>query len=262
MIELTDQQLGQLIGQHLWPLFRIASFMMIVPVLGTQIVPANVRLVLALLMTVVMVPNLPEVPVADPISLVSVRIIMHQVLIGLAMGFCVVMLFQLFVLAGQMIAMQMGLGFAAIIDPTNGISVTALSQLYLILVTLVFLSMNGHLVMFEVVFESFRALPISAGSIADLSWWNIAMRISWMFGSALTIALPVVTSLFIVTISFGVMTRAAPQMNIFAIGFPLNIMFGLLVFWISLSGILPPFTDFTELTFEFMRSILVAQGSV
>jgi flagellar biosynthetic protein FliR len=185
---------------------------------------------------------------------------MNQVLIGLAMGFCVVFLFQLFVLAGQMIAMQMGLGFAAIIDPTNGISVTALSQLYLILVTLLFLAMNGHLVMFEVVVESFWLLPVSAGPLADLSWWTIASRISWMFASALTIALPVVTSLFIVTVAFGVMTRAAPQMNIFAIGFPLNIMFGLLVFWISLSGILPPFTQFTELTFEFMRSVIVPES--
>ena len=260
MIELTDQQLGQLIGEYLWPLFRVASFMMIVPVLGTQLVPANVRLVLALLMTIAMVPGLPEVPVTDPISIQSVRIIVHQVLIGLAMGFCVIMLFQLFVIAGQMIAMQMGLGFAAIVDPANGITVTALSQLYLILVTLVFLSVNGHLVLFEVVFESFRVLPITAGSLADLSWWHIATRVSWMFASALTIALPVVTSLFIVTISFGVMTRAAPQMNIFAIGFPLNIMFGLLVFWISLAGFLPRFTQFTEMTFDFMRSVLAGSG--
>lgn len=260
MIEITDQQLGQWLGQHLWPLFRIASFMMIAPILGSQIVPANVRLVLSLLITLAIVPSLPEVPLVDPLSIASAKIILHQVLIGLAMGFCVVLLFQLFVLAGQMIAMQMGLGFAAIIDPTNGISVTALSQLYLIMVTLVFLSMNGHLVMFEVLVESFRLLPVSAGPLADLSWWTIASRISWMFASALTVALPVVTSLFIVTISFGVMTRAAPQMNIFSIGFPLNIMFGLLVFWISLSGILPPFTQFTEHTFEFMRSVLVPEG--
>jgi flagellar biosynthesis protein FliR len=259
MFEISDQQLGQLIGQYLWPLFRIASFMMLAPILGTQIIPANVRLVISLLMTVAMVPSLPEVPLIDPLSVAAVSVVMHQVLIGLAMGFCVILLFQLFVLAGQMIAMQMGLGFAAIIDPTNGISVTALSQLYLILVTLVFLLMNGHLVMFEVVSESFRLIPISSGAIANLSWWIIASRISWMFASALTIALPVVTSLFIVTISFGVMTRAAPQMNIFSIGFPLNIMFGLLVFWVSLAGVLPPFTQFTELTFAFMRSILVPE---
>jgi len=261
VFEFTDQQIGQWLGQHLWPLFRIASFMMIVPVMGTQLVPGNLRLLLALLMTIAMVPTLPEVPQIDPLSITSMQIIIYQVLIGMALGFCVIFLFQLFVLAGQVIAMQMGLGFAAIIDPSNGISVTALSQVYLIMVTLVFLSMNGHLVMFELLYESFHMVPVSTAGIADVTWWMVASRISWMFAGALTIALPVVTSLFIVTISFGVMTRAAPQMNIFAIGFPLNIMFGLLVFWVSMAGILPPFTQFSEVTFEFMRTVLQAQVS-
>ncbi len=257
MFEFSEQQIGAMIGSHLWPLFRISSFMMTAPILGTQIVPARIRLLLALMMTVVVVPALPSVPQIDPLSLSAVTLIFHQVFIGLAMGFAVLMLFQLFVVAGQMLAMQMGLGFAAMVDPTNGISVTALSQFYLMLVTLLFLAMNGHLVMFEALIESFTILPISQGGMEGQSWWYLASRISWMFAGALVVALPAVTSVFIVNISFGVMTRAAPQMNIFSIGFPLTVLFGLLVFWISVGSLIPQFTAFSENTFEFMRAILL-----
>jgi len=257
MIEWTDQQIGMIIGAHLWPLFRISSFMMTVPILGTQLVPVRTRLVLALLVSVLVVPILPSPPAVDPLSLNAVSIIFQQVIIGLAMGFAVQMLFQLFVIAGQMLAMQMGLGFAAMVDPTNGISVTALSQFYLMLITLLFLAMNGHLVMFETVVESFTILPINESGMEAISFWYLATRLSWMFASALTIALPAVTAVFMVNISFGVMTRAAPQMNIFSIGFPLTVIFGLLVFWVTVGGIIPQFTNFSEATFEFMRAMLL-----
>ncbi|WLQ14714.1 flagellar biosynthetic protein FliR [Hahella aquimaris] len=256
MFEWTDEQIGAWVGMHLWPLFRISSFMMTTPILGTQIVPARVRLTLALLMTILIVPSLPPVPEVDPLSVNSVAIIIQQVLIGLAMGFAVLLLFQLFVVTGQIVAMNMGLGFASMVDPTNGITVTALSQFYLMLVTLLFLSMGGHLVMFEAVVESFRFLPVSAQEVDAWSWWYLASRISWMFASALMIALPAVTALLIVNISFGVMTRAAPQMNIFSIGFPMTVLFGLVVFWISIGGILPQFTVLSENTFDFMQVML------
>ncbi len=262
MFEVTDQQIWAWLGNHLFPMFRIASFMMIVPVLGTRIVPARVRLILALLMTVAVAPTLPQVPPVDPLSLAAVRIIMQQVFIGLAMGFSVILLFQLFVVAGQMFAMQMGLGFASMVDPVNGVTVTAMSQVYLIMVTLLYLSMNGHLVVFEVVIESFRLIPISSGALADLSWWYLASRISWMFASALTVALPIITALLIVNISFGVATRAAPQMNIFSLGFPITVILGLVIYWLTISGMLPPFTKFSEETLSFMRTILVAENGI
>ena len=203
----TEQELFALISGHLWPLFRISSFMMTVPILGTQIVPARVRLLLALTMTIVVAPVLPGIPAVDPLSLQAVTLIFHQVFIGLTLGFTVLMLFQLFTIAGQMLAMQMGLGFAAMVDPTNGISVTGLSQFYLMLITLLFLAMNGHLVMFEVLIESFTILPLNQGGLDNITWWYLASRITWMFAAATVIALPGVISVLMVNISFGVMTR-------------------------------------------------------
>ncbi|WP_369601751.1 flagellar biosynthetic protein FliR [Hahella sp. SMD15-11] len=256
MIELTDSQIGAWVGQILWPLFRIASFLMVMPVVGTQIVPPRVRLVLAILLTSVVAPQVQQVPAVDPLSLSAFTIVLQQVLIGVALGFVLVILFQLFAVAGQAIAMQMGLGFASMVDPANGISVAALGQFYLMLVTLLFLAMNGHLVAFTVIAESFDVLPISENGISPAGWGLIVSRMSWLFAGALMIALPAVTALLLVNVAFGVMTRAAPQMNIFSIGFPVSVVLGLLFFWIGTADFLPHFNALTEDTLRFMQTVL------
>lgn len=256
----TDAQIGALMGQLLWPLFRIASFFMVIPIIGTQLVPMRVRLGLALLVTAAVAPLIGDVPQIDALSLEAVMVTLQQILIGTLMGFMFVLLMQLFVVAGQMIAMQMGLGFASMVDPSNGVNVPVLSQIFLIAVTLMFLAMNGHLVMIEVVVESFRSWPISstilgAGSIDYEMLWSILMRVSWMFASALLLALPAITSVLIVNLSFGVMTRAAPQMNVFSLGFPIGMLFGLFILWVSTSGLLPQFQQLSEETFLYLREL-------
>ncbi|MDN6318781.1 MAG: flagellar type III secretion system protein FliR [Marinobacter sp.] len=254
-VELNADMLGQWVGQHLWPLFRMASFLMVIPVFGTQLVPARVRLGLALLMTILIVPMIPDVPKVEALSADAVVITLQQILIGVGMGFALTALWQLFVVAGQMIAMQMGLGFASMVDPANGINVPVLSQIYTITVTLLFLAMNGHLVAFEVFIESFRTMPIGMEGLGQVGVWELAHRISWMFTSAMLLALPAVTAVLIVSISFGVMTRAAPQMNIFALGFPIGLIFGLFSIWVLHANFLPHFQEYTEQTFEFMRGL-------
>src|SRR5690606_39738375 len=128
MPEWSSLEISSWVGRHLWPLFRIASFLMIVPLFGNQMVPMRVRLGLALLLTMVVVPNLGPMPLVDALSWQSVEIILYQVMVGVGMGFMVMVLFQLFVVAGQIIALQMGLGFASWWDPGTGVSATVLSQ--------------------------------------------------------------------------------------------------------------------------------------
>ncbi|EBA00988.1 flagellar biosynthetic protein FliR [Marinobacter sp. ELB17] len=253
--ELGADLIGQWVGQHLWPLFRIASFLMVIPVFGTQLVPARVRLGLALLMTIIVVPMIPPVPQIDALSADAVVITLQQILIGVGLGFALTALWQLFVIAGQMIAMQMGLGFASMVDPANGVNVAVLAQIYTITITLLFLAMNGHLVAFEVFIESFRTLPIGLEGLGQAGMWQLAHRISWMFVSAMLMALPAVTAVLIVSISFGVMTRAAPQMNIFALGFPIGLIFGLFAIWVLHANFLPHFEVYARQTFDFMREL-------
>jgi flagellar biosynthetic protein FliR len=253
--EISADLISQWIGQHFWPFFRLASFMMVIPFIGTQLVPARVRLGLALLITVLVVPMIPAVPRVDAFSANAVVITLQQILIGVGMGFALTALFQLFVVAGQMIAMQMGLGFASMVDPANGVNVPVLAQIYSITITLLYLAMNGHLVAFDVFIESFYTLPIGLEGLGQAGVWSLAHRISWMFVSAMLLALPAVTAVFIVNISFGVMTRAAPQMNIFALGFPIGLIFGLFAIWVLHANFLPHFEQYSRETFEFMRQL-------
>lgn len=256
----SDAQIAQWLGSILWPLFRIASFFMVIPIIGSQLVPIRVRAGLSLLVTMAVMPFLEAVPAVDALSFTALYVTLQQLLIGTLMGFMFVMLTQLFVVAGQMIAMQMGLGFASMVDPANGVNVAVLSQIFLIGTTLMFVAMNGHLVMIEVVVESFRSWPISStiigpGSLEPQHVWQMTMRVSWMFASALLISLPAITSVLIVNLSFGIMTRAAPQMNVFSLGFPIGMLFGLFIVWVSISGLAPQFLRLTEETFVFLREL-------
>tara|TARA_R110001592_G_scaffold138511_6_gene357792 strand:- start:6781 stop:7569 length:789 start_codon:yes stop_codon:yes gene_type:complete len=259
-MEFTDAQIGAWVGSFLWPLFRIASFLMIIPVFGTQLVPMRVRSGMAFLLALIVAPLIPEVPLVEAISLNAVLITIQQVFIGSLMGLMFVMLLQIFVVAGQIIAMQMGLGFASMVDPVNGVNVPILSQIYLISVTLIFLAMNGHLVMIEVIVESFQVWPVSQDILGGVSiqpeqLWVFLMRINWLFASALLFALPVITAVLIVNISFGIVTRAAPQMNIFSLGFPIGMLFGLFLIWVSFFEVGPMFDRFSSELFEFFREI-------
>jgi len=258
MLEVDAAEITSWIGRYMWPFFRISACLMAMPVIGTQLIPGRIKIALAFLITIVIGPLIPEVPHVEGISLEAALIAGQQLLIGVAMGFSLQFLFQLFVVGGQMIAMQMGMGFASIVDPANGVSVTVLSQLFLILVTLLFLSMNGHGVLIEVLVESFYTLPIGVDGLGAEGFHKLAMQGVWMLGSAVLIALPAVTSILVVNLTFGVMTRAAPQLNIFAIGFPMTMTLGLVVTWITSAGILSQYHQFSQQSLSFLRSLVGA----
>lgn len=152
--------------------------------------------------------------------------------------------------------MQMGLGFASMMDPATGVSVPMLGQFLLMLVNLLFLAMNGHLVVFEVLTESFFTLPV--GQSLDVGNYAVlAGRLSW--GAALLLVLPAVSALLVINISFGVMTRAAPQLNIFTIGFPLTLVIGLLIFWASTSDILAQYHRIASEALFVLRGLAQVQ---
>jgi len=251
LLEVAD--LERWLAQHAWVFVRVGAFVMAAPVLGTQVVPARIRLILALLATLAIAPGTAALPVE--LSAATVVLVLQQLLVGLALAFFLQVLIHLFVMAGQMMAMQMGLGFASMMDPANGINVTVLSQFFLLLATLLFLALDGHLAMLAVLAESLHVLPVEAGlptgSLYQLTVWG-----SWLFGGALLMALPVVTSLLIINCCLGVVTRAAPQLNIFVIGFPLMMVVGLFIVWASLQGVLPRFESFTGEALSAMEAWL------
>lgn len=255
MFELSLIELQQEAGRIFLPLFRITAFFMVAPIIGTRMVPQRVRMGLSLLVTMIVVPLLPATDFHLSLSLGALLIVVQQVLIGVLFGFLLQVFFHVFVIVGQMIAMQMGLGFASMVDPSNGVSVAVVSQLFVILTTLLFLAMNGHLLMIEVMIDSFSQVPIGADFNFDNSLWQVANYASWMFANALLLALPAVTALLIVNLAFGVMTRAAPQLNIFSLGFPTSLILGGIFLWLSLAGFLPNFSAMQDATFINMQGL-------
>ncbi|WP_369832140.1 flagellar biosynthetic protein FliR [Motiliproteus sp. MSK22-1] len=257
-MEYAIPDLTQWVTRFLLPLFRISSFFMVVPLIGTQLVPVRIRLGFSIAITIVVLPLLPPQPSIDGLSLSLYVLIAQQLLIGFALGFFVQVFFQVFVLGGQLISSQMGLGFASISDPANGVSVVVLSQFYLMTVMMLFLSMNGHAVLIDVIVDSFRIMPIGEGSLTSDSQWTIAASGTWMFAGGLVIALPAVVSILIVNFAFGVMTKAAPQLNIFAIGFPFTMVFGIAIAWVSLEGFLGQYQRIADEILNMLARLLVA----
>jgi len=260
VLELDVNQIERMVSTFLWPFFRVASFFMVIPMIGSRLLPVRIRLGLAIAVTVLLVPVLPEMPVFDGISGENVVIILQQILIGTIMGFVIQVLFQVFVLGAQIAAMQMGLGFASTSDPANGVSVVILGQYYLMIVMMLFLVTNGHLIMIEVMVRSFTILPVGGESVATSSLYKVALAGTWLFSGAMMIALPAITALLVVNFSFGVMTRAAPQLNIFAIGFPFTMLMGLFITWISMGDILDHYYKMTQFVLDYLTGLIVTES--
>ncbi|KTC17345.1 MULTISPECIES: flagellar biosynthetic protein FliR [Pseudomonas] len=254
MLQLTDAQIATWVASFILPLFRIAAVLMTMPIIGTKMVPGRIRLYLALAITVVVVPGLPPMPEVNPLSLSGLLLIAEQILIGAVFGLSLQLFFQIFVVAGQVVAIQMGMAFASMVDPVNGVNVAVVSQFLSMLVTLLFLSMNGHLVVFEVITESFTTLPVGTGLMVN-HYWDLVGRLSWVLGAALLLVLPAITALLVVNIAFGVMTRAAPQLNIFSIGFPLTLVLGLGIFWVVLADILSHYQALASEALQWLREL-------
>ncbi|MBR9882915.1 MAG: flagellar type III secretion system protein FliR [Oceanospirillales bacterium] len=254
-MEIDLTQIEGMVATVLLPLFRVASMLMTLPMIGTRLVPIRARLGLALAITVVLVPLVPPVPVYDGLSVRMWLLIAEQILIGSMLGFTLNILMETFALGGQLIANQMGLGFASMTDPANGTSVVVLGQFYLMMVMLMFMAMDGHLVVIEILVKSFDVLPI--GHSPNLSsLWSLVLAGSWLFSAGLLMAIPAITALLVVNFAFGVMTKAAPQLNIFAIGFPFTMVLGIVIVWASLNGFLGQYENFSSRVLSLISSLI------
>ena len=234
-IDLTTGQLEAYVAQGFFPFARIGACLMVAPMFGARFVPARSRVVLAAAITALVIPLVPA-PAIAPFSAQGFVVVAQQLLIGVAMGFALQVIFDSLGLAGQLLANSMGLSFAFNVDPLRGNSTAALGQLYIILATLTFLALGGHLALLEVLVNGFTTLPIGTTGLGHEGLWMMVLWGGQLFAGAVMIALPGVTALLIVNLAFGVVSRAAPTLNLFAVGFPISLVIGLLV---VLAGIGP-----------------------
>ena len=254
-MEFSINEVMRLLTSLMWPLLRVGSFVMASPILGAKSVQVRSRIILALAIAWILAPII-EVPEVNPLSAAGLLISLQQIVLGIGMGFIFHMAFATVIIAGQSIAMAMGLGFASAIDPQNGVQVPVVSQFYLILATLVFLALDGHLLLIQTIHHSFELLPVGAPWPRELAW-KIVQWGSHMFASGLMIALPALASLLLVNLAFGVITRSAPQLNIFAVGFPITLLTGFALILLSLPSFLPQLSAAFESVFKLVPTLLV-----
>lgn len=253
-MEILTTDIMQWLGNLFWPFLRIGAAFAAAPVFGARTIPVRARIILAILVTLVIQVSLPEMPPLDPFTAAGMALVVQQLVIGLTMGFILQISFATVVMAGQVIATTMGLGFASAIDPQNGIQVTMLGQFYIIVATLLFLAIDGHLLFLQVIVDTFVLLPVGNLALSPEIFFNAVGFASRMFLWATILALPAITGVLLVNLGFGVMTKAAPQLNIFSLGFPMAIIAGFLLMLLAIPGFIPVLSEF------FMESLVFTQG--
>jgi flagellar biosynthetic protein FliR len=234
VISFTSAQLDAWITALVFPLARIFALLASAPLFNNAAMPRRVRLVAGLVITVALVPTLPPMPAISPGSWVGLAMLAQQIMIGVLMGFTLRIAFAAIDVAGELIGMQMSLSFAVFYDPQNAGQTPVLSEFLGLITTLIFLALNGHLLTLSVLAESFRLLPVSATPFASGGFASFMAWSSTLFSAGLLLALPLITALLIANLAMGVLARVAPQLNIFAVGFPVTLMSGFVVLMFSI----------------------------
>jgi flagellar biosynthesis protein FliR len=255
-MELELSQVTEWVSAAALPLGRVAGLVMVAPIFSSKSIPRRVRAAFVVMLTIVLIPLAPRGNLPDALSLSGMAVMVEQVAIGVMLGFILRVLFEAVAFGGELVGIGMGLSFGRTVDPSNGTSTPVASQLYMMLATLLFLAMNGHLELIRLLASSFTSLPPGAATLGRETFWAIAGLGSALFSGAVRVALPAMIALLVVNLGFGVMSRAAPSLNLFAIGFPVTLIVGLLMMWLSLGSLAPTFTMLVDHAFSAIRDLL------
>lgn len=259
MITLSAAQLDALLVSWFFPMARILAMVSTAPVFNSRAVPMRIRLTVGLVLVMAIAPALPPAPPIQPGTWHGIALFAQQIVIGLAIGLAMRIVMAAFDIAGEIIGLQMGLSFATFFDPDTSAQTAVLGELLGLLATLVFLALNGHLVMIDVIARSFELAPIGGVHFTAKPWAVLLQLSSLVFASGLLIALPMIAALLITNIALAVLTRAAPQLNIFAVGFPVTSTVGLLLLIVSLEAFAPAVQHVLDrgfdITSQFIRAL-------
>jgi flagellar biosynthetic protein FliR len=237
-VTLNAADVSQWVGRLWWPMLRVGGFVLAAPTLSETVIPGRIKIVMSLSLGFLMAP-VAQIPAALSIfSGAGLLAAAQELLIGVAIGMVVQLAFEALIFAGQTISMTMGLGFATLVDPQRGANTTVLGQMFMIFGILTYLAINGHLVLLGALAESFHSLPIGGGHIDGNFLLSVAVWGARVFQSGLLIALPAMIALVIVNLAIGVVTRTAPQLNLFGIGFTITLLCGFFVLIVGLEGIM------------------------
>ena len=235
MINLLAADVIERFYTFMWPMLRISALMLTAPILAQNAVNIRLRILISVVLTWLVYP-LHRWPVLDPVSAQGLLQVFNQVAIGATMGLVLQIVVAAVVVAGQSISSAMGLSMANMMDPNLG-NVPVVSQFLLVLASLVFVGFGGHAILLGLVSESFQTIPIGTSFLQQAVLGKVLQWSSMMFLGALLMALPVMVFLLFINVGLGIATRAAPSLNIFAVGFPAMMLAGFLVLIVSMDAI-------------------------
>jgi flagellar biosynthetic protein FliR len=258
MINLTSAELNTWIAAFLWPLTRIMGLITVAPLFGNVSVPARVKIGLGIMLAIIIAPTVPAMPAMNPFSPTGLLILMQQLIIGLAMGYAMRIAFAGVEMAGEITGMTMGLGFASFFDPQTRARSSAISQFLALLTLMIYLATNLHLVVLSTLAQSFELLPINSSFISPGGMLQVVHWGGRIFSAGVQLSLPIVAALLITNIALGILTRAAPQLNIFGIGFPITIGVGFIMIGIVLPYLMNPIINLLQEGIDAMGRITVA----
>ncbi|MBI5333227.1 MAG: flagellar biosynthetic protein FliR [Burkholderiales bacterium] len=246
MLTFTEAQLMAWLSPMVWPFVRVLGLFTAAPVLSMRAVPRRVRLGLAAFIAYAAQASLQGVDMPALNSPLALGVLVHEVFLGLTMGFAARVVFAALEFAGELVGLQMGMNFAAFFDPLSGGQATAVSRFYGTMAAWLFIVLDGHLMLIGAVAHSFQAFPVSERPLAFLSVVQPQVWGAEIFRLGLWIALPVLAMLMLVNIVMGLMSRVASQLNIFSVGFPITMGVGMIGLWLTLPLMQVPFTAALE----------------
>jgi flagellar biosynthetic protein FliR len=241
-----------------YPIARVLGLIATAPVFSSVAIPRRIRLTLGLVIGFAVASTLPPPPAIQPGTWFGMIVFTQQILIGIGMGLGLRMVLSAVDIAGDIIGLQMGLSFATFFDPNSSGQTAVLAEFLSLLSTLTFLALNGHLLMIDVLVRSFEFAPIGGITLSGPAWLMLTRVGSVAFASGLLISLPIVAALLITNVSLAVLTRAAPQLNLFAVGFPITSTVGMLIILVSLNAFAPVLQNLFDQGFEIVGAFLRA----
>jgi flagellar biosynthetic protein FliR len=255
MVSFNSAQLDALLVGFFWPFMRLIALMLTAPVFAERALPQRVRIGLAVVITAILVPTLPPPPAVHPVSLAGAIIIAQQLVIGAALGFAMRIVFVAVETAGEIAGLQMGLGYATLFDPERADMIPVLGQFLGLLTILAFLALDGHLHVIQVIADTFRVLPVGGPGLAKDGLLTLARWGGEIFAAGVLLSLPLLGAMLIANVALGILTRAAPQLNLFAVGFPLTLGAGLIILAVTLPLLAPQLVKLYGHGFEMMGEV-------
>jgi len=260
-MNVLDFGFGSLEAQ-LWQIvflsIRCGAALMAAPMVGGMAVPAPLRILLSIVLGFFIATWVPLPPAPAILSFAAIIAVLHEIAVGLMLGFVLQLAFAIPLIAAEQISGTMGLAIATSIDPASGAQSGALGTLFGLVLSLLFYAIGAHLLWYELLIESYRLLPAGEFSFGAWRAQNVALFMGYGFATAAAIALPVVLVLLLVQVVTGLIARSAPALNLLALGLPAGVLAGIAALIIALPVMVHQFKGVIEAALEQSQALIAA----